>query len=614
MIQDDPISSKYNQQRQPVEQISDWNQILQHCTQCQVCVRDCAFLQDHGDPKTIAEGYNPAQQKSHNLAFQCHLCGLCTAVCPESLSPAQMFLDMRRHAATLDAADFSEHRALINYEKLGMSKRFTWYSLPDGCESVFFPGCALSGSRAETTYRTYQHLKKQMPSLGIVLDCCGKPSHDLGNDTRFSGMFTELTDYLVENGIKNVLTACPNCQKTFSEYGKNVKSRMVYEVLDASLSETSADKRKPVVVHDPCVTRFETETQHAVRSLLKKRGHCVLETKHSGPHTLCCGEGAGVKSLFPDYAEKWADKRLASMEEGSLVSYCAACTAAFSDRASSFHLLDLLFNEEKSSDRPPKETKAPVTYFNRLRLKQRLRREAPVAATTRERTFHLNDEKNHSNYLQKISILALITASIIGFRALGGINLLQQDELQRLITGYGIMAPLAYMLLYSIAPALFLPGLPIGIVGGILFGPLWGVIYTIISATAGASLAFLISRYLARDIVESKMNGPRWQNLNEQVERDGWKIVALTRLIPLFPFNMLNYAFGLTGIKFSHYCLATFIFMLPGTIAFIVFSSSLPELFKGHLTLTSGLSIGLIVVISILPVFYKRLKQRHRIN
>ena len=75
------------------------------------------------------------------------------------------------------------------------------------------------------------------------------------------------------------------------------------------------------------------------------------------------------------------------------------------------------------------------------------------------------------------------------------------------------------------------------------------MLYTITSATIGACLAFLISRYIARDWIEKKLSSPRWKRLEQGVDKHGWKIVAFTRLIPLFPFNLLNYALGLTRIK-----------------------------------------------------------------
>jgi len=123
-------------------------------------------------------------------------------------------------------------------------------------------------------------------------------------------------------------------------------------------------------------------------------------------------------------------------------------------------------------------------------------------------------------------------------------------------------------------------------------------------------LAFLISRYIAREWIEKKLRGPRWRRLDEGVEKNGWKIVAFTRLIPLFPFNLLNYAFGLTKISFLQYAVTTFVCMLPACIAFIVFSSSLLDLIKGKVSPAFVVGLGLVILVSLIPLFYNRYKAK----
>lgn len=211
-------------------------------------------------------------------------------------------------------------------------------------------------------------------------------------------------------------------------------------------------------------------------------------------------------------------------------------------------------------------------------------------------------------------LILLIIAAIVSVRFTGADQYLEQETLRQLVVGYGALAPIIYMLIYTMAPALFLPGLPITIAGGILFGPFWGVVYTITSATTGACVAFLVSRYIARDWITSKLRSPKWQHLDRGVERNGWKVVAFTRLIPLFPFNLLNYAFGLTKIKFSHYAVTTFICMLPACIAFIVFSSSLLDITKGKVSPAFIAGLLLIALVSLIPFFYKNYKTKNGIS
>jgi uncharacterized membrane protein YdjX (TVP38/TMEM64 family) len=210
----------------------------------------------------------------------------------------------------------------------------------------------------------------------------------------------------------------------------------------------------------------------------------------------------------------------------------------------------------------------------------------------------------------KIVILILMAAAIAGVRFAGLQDDFDAETLRGAVSSIGPLAPAAYILLYTLAPSLLLPGLPLTIVGGILFGPIWGVVYTIFGATGGACLAFLISRYVARDWIQSKLTGPRWRQLDRSVEKNGWKIVAFTRLVPLFPFNLLNYAFGLTPIRLFPYAVTTFFCMLPACIAFIVFSSSLLDLFKGRISPSLIIGILLIVIVSMIPVLIRRFKPK----
>lgn len=205
-------------------------------------------------------------------------------------------------------------------------------------------------------------------------------------------------------------------------------------------------------------------------------------------------------------------------------------------------------------------------------------------------------------------LIGFLFIVIITVRATGLHTYLDQQKLQQWIAGYGAWGPLMYISLYLVAPSLFFPGLPLTIVGGVLFGPLWGVVYAITGATGGACIAFLVARYLGREWVASKVRGTSLGKLDEEVERQGWKIVAFTRFIPLFPFNLLNYAFGLTRIKFSHYAITTFIGMLPACIAYIVFSSSLLDLFKGKVSLQLVVGVILVALVSSIPIYYKKQK------
>lgn len=138
------------------------------------------------------------------------------------------------------------------------------------------------------------------------------------------------------------------------------------------------------------------------------------------------------------------------------------------------------------------------------------------------------------------------------------------------IRAMGALAPALFIATYIVGAVLFVPGAILTIGGGALFGLWWGVLYVSIGATIGATAAFVIGRYLARGWVSAQLEGnPRFAAIDDAVGREGWKIVALMRLSPIFPFNLLNYAFGLTGVKLRDYVIATWAGILPGTVLYV---------------------------------------------
>jgi uncharacterized membrane protein YdjX (TVP38/TMEM64 family) len=142
------------------------------------------------------------------------------------------------------------------------------------------------------------------------------------------------------------------------------------------------------------------------------------------------------------------------------------------------------------------------------------------------------------------------------------------------IRGLGPLAPIAFVAIYIAACVLFLPGSILTIGAGVIFGVVRGTIYVSIAATLGAAAAFLVGRYFARDWIARKLEGnAKFKAIDEAVGREGWKIVLLTRLSPVFPFNLLNYAYGLTRVPLRHYVLASWVGMIPGTILYVYIGS-----------------------------------------
>jgi len=142
------------------------------------------------------------------------------------------------------------------------------------------------------------------------------------------------------------------------------------------------------------------------------------------------------------------------------------------------------------------------------------------------------------------------------------------------VQGLGPAGLLIYSLVYALAAVLLLPGSILTLAAGAAFGLLPGFGSVLLGATAGAALAFLVSRHLARRWVESWIETkPRFLAVDKAVAKEGWKIVFLTRLSPIFPFNFQNYAYGLTKISFWHYTLASLVGMIPGTFMYVYLGS-----------------------------------------
>jgi uncharacterized membrane protein YdjX (TVP38/TMEM64 family) len=171
----------------------------------------------------------------------------------------------------------------------------------------------------------------------------------------------------------------------------------------------------------------------------------------------------------------------------------------------------------------------------------------------------------------------------------------------------GPWGPLAFIGVYLVAPALFLPGSVLTLAGGALFGVVNGAALSLVGATGGASVAFLIARHLAGDWVERRASG-RLQEIKAGVEREGWRFVAFVRLVPVFPFNLLNYALGLTRIPLTTFAATSFVTMAPGAVAYAYLG------YVGREAVTGGsgllekglLAVGLLAALALLPSLVRR--------
>ena len=214
--------------------------------------------------------------------------------------------------------------------------------------------------------------------------------------------------------------------------------------------------------------------------------------------------------------------------------------------------------------------------------------------------------------IKLICFVLLITTVYLLLNYFGITESLTRDNIPKLkaeIREFGVFAPLVYIGFYVLATIFFLPGLPVTMLSGLVFGPLWGIAYASIGSVIGISCAFLIARYAARGMVERWVDrNAQFRRIDEGVRRQGWRMLMVTRLLPIFPFNLQNYAYGLTKIGFVTFVLVSWVCMLPGTAAYVQLGAAV-NVGEGNIKKTLLYLAGAalcVVLVSLIPSFIRK--------
>ena len=540
------------------------NDFRQKCTGCGICKDACPFLAEHGTPDEILAG-------RQEVSFYCTSCRRCDSVCPLELSPSAALFEVKERLIRDGQAPLPVKKALDGareFAKAGHGFPFSFYG---SAATVFWPGCALAANRPDLISNIRKALSGRLnQKIGLALDCCYDPVFGLGDTQTTKAALLDINKRLHEGGVKQVITGCLNCHKLLSQHLEDVKVVFILDVLPANLFEKNWDDL--ACLHHPCPSSRWNDVMTKASGVFSHLQAFSADTKPASPEpseALCCGNGGGLCSTSPALADRFLDWIVEQAKEKTLVTYCFGCRNRFLNRGvNSIHLLEGLSNRAPRG----KVASMPAQWANRLML----------AMTARIKT---------TKFLLAILIVFLISGGV----CLTGQNVFSADRLTALLGRYPVLAPLIFLAIYAVAPSLFLPSIPLTLAAGFFWGPVWGVIFSITGATLGSCLPFFLSRYLFQDTVRAKIPEERWNWLQDKVSLYGWKAVAFTRLIPVFPFNLLNYLFGLTPILFFHYLWSTFVFMLPACIAFVAFGSSLGELIlRGSVR---GLIIGIVIAV-----------------
>ena len=209
-------------------------------------------------------------------------------------------------------------------------------------------------------------------------------------------------------------------------------------------------------------------------------------------------------------------------------------------------------------------------------------------------------------------LAALVLSGVLAVRFTPLGDFLSREGIAQLTDAVGtsMWAPLVFIAIYAGATALAVPGTILTLAGGALFGVVWGTVYNSVAANIGANLAFLVARFLGRDGVQ-RLTGERLSRLDKATRAHGFRGLLTLRLIPLVPFNALNFGSGLTALSWPSYAIATAVGILPGTIVYTNFADALlagsQEASREALVrvLVSG---GLLVILSFLPLILRKMK------
>lgn len=182
--------------------------------------------------------------------------------------------------------------------------------------------------------------------------------------------------------------------------------------------------------------------------------------------------------------------------------------------------------------------------------------------------------------------------------------LLPPEQIRELLSGLGSWAPLGYMAMFAVLPVFFFPVAVLALAGGVAFGLWQGALYTFIGAVVNCSVMFWTARYLGRQKIEALMEkrlDMKWrQRLAKLEDREGFVLLIVLRLIPVVPYNLINYTFGLTGMKYPAYIFASALGIIPGTFAFINLGDKSMDITSPGFWIAIGLLLLLLAVTALL--------------
>ena len=303
------------------------------CAGCGSCAVSCPFLQRYGTPDEIIKGH-PQD------VFLCTNCGGCSSKCALGLSPAEAIFQTKFDLIQAGNIPGMVRQALNEargFADTGHRFPFACYSTTD---TVFWPGCGLAGSYPAIVRRIPKILREHLGiKVGVVLDCCYDPVYQFGDVNTANTAIESIRENLKRHNISRVITGCPNCQKIFSLFLKDITVEHILEVMPQDAFTPELEKQ--IFLHHPCQP-FQSGHIHIrqiARELLDRQDQAILDSREH----LCCGYGGGLSTISPALAGQFRDRIMHASGDKPIVTYCTGCKHRFIKQGkNSFHILEFV--------------------------------------------------------------------------------------------------------------------------------------------------------------------------------------------------------------------------------------------------------------------------------
>lgn len=353
------------------------------CINCKKCVNICPFLQEYiKSPKSFI---NDLENSSIdiNLPYYCSLCSCCKRVCPKDIDLGQLFFLLREEITTTNngKTPIKGHKAMDFHQNFSNNTIFKGVYGKKNTKKFFMPGCSLNGYSPNLSLKTYNYLKEKLGDVGLILNCCNKPTKDLGKrdlfDKRFSQFISSLKKF--NNDDIEIITACQSCFRVLKDETKDIKITSLWSLFsEIGIPKNSIGKglgsNLTFSIKDSCQGLDYKEIGDGIRYVVESLGY-NLNSKDVTNN--CCGLGGIVHLSNPLLSKKTKDNCINSLNSDNVITYCGGCLSAINNSdKNSYHILELIFEDEDTLfvDRKV-NISALSSWKNRYKIKKDLVKE-----------------------------------------------------------------------------------------------------------------------------------------------------------------------------------------------------------------------------------------------